>query len=222
MALLARHILLEFPTAVEITSARYETYAHIEQANWNNLVFRDARVDGLKTGHTDEAGYHIAATAVDHGMRLIAVVLGAPTLMRRTELAEGLFGEGFSQYALMPVPWQQVVPTTVAVYGGSAPDVSLETAAPVAVLLHRHAGEALSIAESITAKPFAPFARAQPVGMLTVALNGHPLVETPLLAADPVARASVFGRAWGYVRYTAGKMFHRAPTVFHGTYAPAQ
>ena len=57
MALLARHILLEFPDTVEITSAHYETYARIRQANWNNLVFRDPRVDGLKTGHTDEAGY---------------------------------------------------------------------------------------------------------------------------------------------------------------------
>ncbi len=222
VALLARHILLEFPEAVEITSARYETYARIQQANWNNLVFRDPRVDGLKTGHTDEAGYHIAATAVDHGMRLIAVVLGAPTLMRRTDLAEGLFAEGFSQYALMPVPWQQVVPTTVTVYGGTAPDVSLETAAPVAVLLHRNTREALSIAEAITARPFAPFARAQAMGTLTVALNGHPLVETPLLAAGPVERASLFGRAWGYVRYAAGHVFHRAPTVFHGTYAPAE
>ena len=130
-------------------------------------------------------------------MRLIAVVLGAPTLMRRTELAEGLFAEGFSDYALMPVPWQQVVPATVAVYGGTARAVSLETAAPVAVLLRRGTRAALSISEAITARPLAPFARAQAIGTLTVALDGHPLVETPLLAAAQVDRASLFGTRVG-------------------------
>jgi D-alanyl-D-alanine carboxypeptidase (penicillin-binding protein 5/6) len=222
VALLARLLLLEFPDAVEITRVKYETYARIRQANWNNLVFRDPRVDGLKTGHTDEAGFSIAATAVDQGMRLIAVVLGAPTLMRRTDLAEGLFADGFSQYSLKPVPWQQSVPASVAVYGGSAPAVALETAAPVSVLLRRNSRPTLSIAEAITARPFAPLARAQTLGTLTVDLNGHSLVKTPLLAADGVERASPLGQAWGYVQYAAGHVFHRGPMTYHGTYVPRE
>ena len=222
VALLSRQILVEFPDSVDITREHYETYARIRQANWNNLVFRDPRVDGLKTGHTDEAGFSIAATAADRGMRLVAVVVGAPTLQRRTELTEGLFGEGFSQYALVPVPWHQYVPASVAVYGGSAPSVGLETAAPVSVLLRRNTHPTLTIAEVIAAPPLAPLARAQTVGTLTVDLNGHRVAEAPLLAATPVERAPLLARAWGYVQHTAVRVFHRGPATFHGTYVPAE
>jgi D-alanyl-D-alanine carboxypeptidase (penicillin-binding protein 5/6) len=222
VALLARRILLEFPDVVRITGERYEAYGGIRQANWNNLVFRDPRVDGLKTGHTSEAGFSIAATAQQGGMRLLAVVMSAPTLRRRTDLAEGMFAQGFGRYALVSVPWQRVVPASLRVYGGTSADVSLETAAPIAVLLGRGSNPSLAVAETITARPFAPVARAQQVGVLTVSADGRALVTAPLIAAQPVGRAGLLGRLWGYVRYEAGLLLHRHPARSQGTYAPPQ
>jgi serine-type D-Ala-D-Ala carboxypeptidase (penicillin-binding protein 5/6) len=222
VALLARRILLDFPDVVQITGERYEAYGGIRQANWNNLVFRDPRVDGLKTGHTSEAGFSIAATAQQDGMRLLAVVMGAPTLRRRTDLAEGLLAQGFGRYALVSVPWQRVVPASLRVYGGTAGEVSLETPGPVAVLVGRGSRPSLAIAEAITVRPFAPVARAQQVGVLTVSADGRALVTTALLAAQPVGRAGLFGRLWGYVRYEMGVLFRRHPARTQGAYEPPQ
>lgn len=221
-ALLARTILLEDPGVVRLSSPREMTYAGIRQDNWNNLVFRrpvvhQAYVDGLKTGHTQEAGFSIVATAQDEGMRLIAVVMGAPTLQRRTALAEGLLRSGFLQYALTPVPWQKIVPATLRVYGGVASQLPLETAHPVVVVTDRHAHR-VEVSEQVTARPFAPFRRGEKVGQLTVSRDGHVITTTPLVAAAPVPRTGILGRVWGYLWYAAGRLLRRHPSSSRGTY----
>lgn len=220
VALLAREILLRYPDAVRFSSPRYETYAGIRQANWNNLVFRDPRVDGLKTGHTAEAGYSIAATAREGDLRLIAVVMGAPTLRHRTELAEGMLQTGFSHYALVPVRWQQVVPAELRIYGGTAGRLPLAAAHPVQLLTARDSHPVLELAEEITVRPVAPFHRGQRVGLLTVRRDGQVVATVPLLAAETVERAGLAGRMWGYLRYTIGRLLHRHRSSCTGTYTP--
>jgi D-alanyl-D-alanine carboxypeptidase (penicillin-binding protein 5/6) len=222
MALLARRILLDYPDVVRFSRPRAVTYAGIRQANWNNLVFRgpvvhQAHVDGLKTGHTREAGYSIVATAQDEGMRLIAVVMGAPTLQRRTALAEGLLRAGFVRYALTPVPWQTTVPAAIRIYGGATGRLRLETTHPVAVLTSRDAHLALDVSEEITVRPFAPFRRGEEVGRLSVSRDGRVISTTPLLAASAVERTGMLGRIWGYLRYAAGRLLRRHPAIFRGT-----
>lgn len=218
VALLARRVLLDFPVVVRFTRPRYEIYAGIRQANWNNLVFRDSRVDGLKTGHTAEAGYSIAATARRGEMRLVAVVMGAPTLRRRTELAEGMLEDGFSRYVLTPVPWQRIVPAALGVYGGTAGRLPLETAGPVRLLTTRDDRAVLEVAEAITVRPLAPFYRGQRVGLLTIRRDGQVVATAPLLAAQAVGRAGIVGRLWGLVRYAAGRLLRRHPSSWRGTY----
>jgi len=87
--------------------------------------------------------------------------------------------------------------------------------------VRRGARPSLQVSEAITARPFAPLAQAQPVGELTVSLDGRPLVAVPLLAARAVDRAGVVARVWGYMRYQAVRLFHRHPDVSHGVYAPS-
>ncbi len=222
IALLARMILLDNSDVVRLSSPREMTYAGIRQYNWNNLVFRgpvvhQARVDGLKTGHTQEAGFSIVATAQDEGMRLIAVVMGASTLQRRTALTEGLLRSGFAQYALAPVPWQKIVPATLRIYGGTAGQVPIEAAHPVAVLTAHDSRPVLEVSEEITAPPFAPVSRGEPVGRLTVSRDGHVISTTPLLAASAVPSAGVLSRMWGYLRYAAGRLLRRHPSFSRGT-----
>jgi serine-type D-Ala-D-Ala carboxypeptidase (penicillin-binding protein 5/6) len=220
MAILARQILLEFPDATQYSSPRYEEYGGIKQANWNNLVFRDPRVDGLKTGHTAESGYSIVATARQGDLRLIAVVLGSPTLRHRTDLAEGMFAAGFAHYAVVAVPWATVVPSSFRVYGGTAHNVPLQPAHAVTVLVPRGSRGDFEVTEHITAKPFAPIARGQEVGMLTLRRNGQVVESVPLLAARPVQRAGLLARLWGAITYAAAAVLHRHPVTTRGVYSP--
>lgn len=220
MAILARQILIEFPDATQYSSPRYMEYGGIKQANWNNLVFRDERVDGLKTGHTAESGYSIVATARKGDLRLIAVVLGSPTLRHRTDLAEGMFAAGFSHYAVVAVPWATVVPPTLRIYGGTAANVSLQPARPVTVLVPRGSRGDFEVTEHITVKPFAPIARGQEVGMLTVRRNGQVVESVPLLATRQVQRAGLLARLWGAIRYMAAAVLHRHPVTTRGFYSP--
>ena len=220
MAVLARHVLLEFPEATQYSSPRYETYAGIKQANWNNLIFRDSRVDGLKTGHTEESGYSIVATARDGDLRLVAVVLGAPSVPRRTALAEGMLAAGFAHYTVVSVPWQTVVPAVLRVYGGSVHAVAIASARPVTVLVPRGSRGDFEVTEQITARPFAPVARGQEVGTLTVRRNGRVVQSVPLLASAAVGRSGLFGRLWGAITYAAASLLHRHPVTSRGTYSP--
>lgn len=221
MAVLARQILVEFPEATRYSSPQYESYGGIRQANWNNLVFRDPRVDGLKTGHTEESGYSIVATARDGDLRLIAVVLGAPTVPRRTALAEGMLTTGFAHYTVVAVPWQTVVPASLRVYGGSLHAVPLQPARPVTVLVPRGSRGEFEVTEQITARPFAPVGRGQQVGTLTLRRNGQVVQSVPLLAASAVERTGLLGRLWGAISYAAASLLHRHPVTSRGTYSPS-
>jgi serine-type D-Ala-D-Ala carboxypeptidase (penicillin-binding protein 5/6) len=219
MAQLARRVLLEFPDATQYTSPRYETYAGIRQANWNNLVFRDPRVDGLKTGHTEVSGYSIVATAHDGSLRLIAVVLGAPTVPKRTALAEGMLAAGFAHYTVVAVPWQTVVPSSLRVYGARVHAVPIEPQHPVEVLMPRGERAAFDVTEQITIRPFAPVARGQQVGMLTVRRGGRVVQTVPLVAAAAADRTGWLGRMWGALTYAVSSLLHRHPVTSHGTYS---
>lgn len=219
MAMLARQILLEFPDATQYTSPRYEEYGGIKQANWNNLVFRDPHVDGLKTGHTAKSGYSIVATARQGDLRLIAVVLGSPTLRHRTDLAEGMFAAGFAHYSVVAVPWATVVPSSFRVYGGTAASVPVQPARPVTVLVPRGSRGDFEVTEHITAKPFAPILGGQEVGTLTVRRNGEVVETVPLLAARSVERGGLLARLWGAVRYMAATILHRHSVTSRGIYS---
>ncbi|HKX18532.1 MAG TPA: D-alanyl-D-alanine carboxypeptidase family protein [bacterium] len=220
MAVLARHVLLEFPEATQYSSPQYESYGGIRQANWNNLVFRDPRVDGLKTGHTEASGYSIVATARDGDLRLVVVVLGAASVPKRTALAEGMLAAGFAHYTVVAVPWQTVVPAALRVYGGSMHSVPLQTARSVTVLVPRGSRGQFEVTEEITARPFAPIARGQDVGTLTVRRNGQVVQTIPLVASAAVDRAGLVGRLWGVVSYAAASLMHRHPVTSRGTYSP--
>jgi serine-type D-Ala-D-Ala carboxypeptidase (penicillin-binding protein 5/6) len=220
MGVLARQILSSFPEATTYTSPRYETYAGIRQANWNNLVFRDPRVDGLKTGFTNESGFHIVATARQGMLRIVAVVMGAHKLQERTGVAEQLLNLGFARYVLVTVPWQQIVPSAVPVYAGSAGLLTLETPHAVEVLLPRDQRAPLTISEEVRVPPVAPFRKGQSVGTLTISTPTAVLATSQLVASSNVDRARMFARLWGMLRYKVGSVLHHRKTVWTGTFSP--
>jgi D-alanyl-D-alanine carboxypeptidase (penicillin-binding protein 5/6) len=222
MGLLARQILVTFPDAVAYTSPHYETYAGIRQANWNNLVFRDPRVDGLKTGFTNESGFHIVATARQGTLRFIAVVMGAHKLQERTGKTEQLLNQGFARYVLVAVPWRQIVPSAVTVYGGSTGQLTFETPRAVEVLLPRDERAPLTVSEEVSVAPVAPFRKGQSVGTLTIRTPKAVLATSPLVASSNVERARLFARLWGMLRYKIGGALHHRKAVWTGTFSPPQ
>jgi len=222
MGHLAREILVAFPDAVAYTSPRYVTYGGIRQANWNNLVFRDPRVDGLKTGFTDEAGFNIVATASQGPLRLVAVVMGAHTLQLRTASAEALFNMGFARYELVAVPWQRLVPSSIRVYGGRAARLRLETPRAIEVLVTRDDHSTLTVSEELRVRPIAPFQRGQQVATLTIRNATAVLATSPLLAAAPVDRSGILARLWSLLRYRIGGLLRHRQTTWTATFVPQQ
>ncbi|HKV44433.1 MAG TPA: D-alanyl-D-alanine carboxypeptidase family protein [bacterium] len=222
MGHLARQIVITFPDALTYTSPRYEVYGGIRQANWNNLVFRDARVDGMKTGFTDESGYHIVATAQQGGLRFIAVVMGAHTLMLRTGAVEKLLNLGFARYEKVSVPWQQFVPSAIRVYGGNAGRLSLAAPHALEVVLPREDRTPITVSEEISVRPIAPFRQGQQIGTLTVRTPSAILATSPVVAAATVGRAGIVGRLLGMMRYKVGGLLHRRQTTWTGTFTPPQ
>ncbi len=222
MGLLARQILTTFPDAAMYSGPQYETYGGIRQANWNNLVFRDPRVDGLKTGFTDEAGFHIVASAHQGPLRLIAVVMGAHKLQQRTGIAERLLNLGFARYVLVQVPWQQIVPSVLPLYGGTTGRLPIETPHTIEVLLPRDDHTPLTISEEMSVAPVAPVRKGQPVGTLTVRTSSAVLVTSPLVATTDVGRARMIPRLWAMLRYQVGGVLHHRQAVWTGTFTPPQ
>ena len=222
MGHLAREIVVAFPDAVVYSSPREETYGGIRQMNWNNLIFRDARVDGLKTGFTNESGYHIVASARQGTLRMIAVVMGAHKLQQRTGIAERLLNQGFSRYMLVDVPWKRIVPSAVRVYGGIAASLGLETPRAMRVLISKDDHAPLTISEEVTTAPIAPFHKGQPVGTLTISNSSAVLVTSPLVASTDIGRASLLARSWSMLRYRIGGLVRHRQAAWSGTFVPPQ
>ena len=195
MVALAHSLKKQHPEAVKYTSAKEFTFAKISQPNFNKLLLHDARVNGIKTGHVDEAGYHLVASASSNGMNLLSAVLGAPSEARRVTESEKLIDWAFRTFVSYRPDLKKSVPAAIPVHDGVAETVAIGPNGEAAFTLGR--GE-----ESKVTVQFEPSVRyldapVQPgtsVGDLTVLLNGQPQATIPIVAKAGVARAGFFGR----------------------------
>src|SRR5471030_2055784 len=172
LATLARHEIQDYPEFYKIDSVKSFTYNKITQPNRNRLLWLDPTVDGLKTGHTEGAGYCMIASAHRPNgageRRLIAVVLGTSSDSARTQESQKLLNWGFPSDVLVTVP--------------------KGVAAMMKPVLERK-------------DPLvAPLAEGSRVGVLKMMVDGKPLLELPVVALETVDQASIFGRAWDSMR----------------------
>jgi len=208
LSILATRLLRDFPEYMPyyaVKKYRYQGTPTANDTNRNMLLFRDPTVDGLKTGHTDAAGYCLVATAKRDfpnlaGRRVLAIVLGAASEQARANEAQKLLNWGFTAFeALKLFDGGQVV-AEPAVWKGSAPTVKLGQPQPIVLAVP--AGAAKGIRTQV-ARPdplVAPFARGQQVATLKILSGDEALREVPLVALEPVEQAGVFGRAWDAIR----------------------
>ena len=208
LGILAGRLMQDFPDYVSYYAIKKYRYPGTPAANENNrnlLLFRDPSVDGLKTGHTEAAGYCLIATAKREApgvgqRRLLSIVLGASSENARATESQKLLNWGYTAFdAIKLFDGNQAVVTPNA-WKGRNSQVQLGRFSPIVVAVP--AGSAGRIQTQV-ARPeplVAPLMRGQALGALKVTLDQKPLVEVPLLVLETVEQASFIGRAWDSVR----------------------
>ncbi len=196
LALLAQAIINDFPEYYSIYSEKYFTYNKIRQPNRNKLLWRDKSVDGLKTGHTDEAGYCLVASAKRDDMRLISVVMGTNSEEARAQETQKLLSYGFRYYETMDLYGANENLNTVKVWSGTKDELALGTIEPVSVTIPRGQSQALEVTLDLDKTIKAPVAVGDRFGTVNIMLNGEAVAQSPLVALEAVEPAGLFKRLW--------------------------
>lgn len=196
MAILARAIIDDESGYYELYAHKYLTWNGIRQANRNLLLWRDSSYDGLKTGHTEAAGYCMVTSAVRNGRRLISVVFGAPSERARAEASAKLMGYGFRFFDTQTYATAGQPLATPKVWLGSSASVNVGLAQDVVLTLpvnhQRHPRTQLKLNEPLKA----PLAEGGLVGELTLYDGDQLLGSQPLVALQAVPAGSWPGQCW--------------------------
>ena len=199
--LLAAALIRDFPKEyAQYYSQKEFRYNNITQPNRNRLLWLDPSVDGMKTGHTEAAGYCLIASSNRSGRRLISVLLGSTSESMRAQESQKLLNWGFQFFDSVKLhPANQSV-KTIEVWKGSGNEVKEGFKNDIIITVPKGEAEKLK-AELLTQQPLvAPIAQGQRVGTLRVSHDGKPIGEYPLVALEGVGVAGMFGRAWDTLR----------------------
>ena len=194
VAALARAIIAEFPDYYGWYSEREFTYNDIRQHNRNSLLWRDPSVDGMKTGHTEDAGYCLVTSADRSGMRLISVVMGMASAEARVDGSQALLNYGFRFYETHKLYAAGEEITTARVWKGDPETAALGLAEDLYITIPRGSYEALSASMELQTNLIAPLDGEATVGQVRVSLEGTDLLDAPLVALHPVEEGSFWTR----------------------------
>ena len=192
IALVTQAMIREFPQRYEMYSIREYTFNDIRQHNRNRLLWRDNSVDGVKTGHTDAAGYCLVASAKRDGMRLISVVMGTDSERSRIEESQSLLNYGFRFYETHRLYGAGDRLTRARVWFGTTKDVSLGLADDLFVTIPRRQYDALDARTELDPDLRAPLAKGEKVGEVVVELNGEVVTRQPLVALATVQEGGIW------------------------------
>ena len=197
MALLGATLWREFPEQYKIFAEKEFTYANHTQPNRNRLLWRDDRVDGIKTGHTEEAGYCLVSSAEEDQTRLISVVLGTATMNAREAQSQILLNYGFRNFTTVR-PAEQDIRREVEVFEGDENSVWLRPATPVWLTVPKGYETNVGFRLRYESPVKAPLKKAQHLGIIEAFVkeggNSKLLTSIPMQTANAVGRASWFGR----------------------------
>jgi D-alanyl-D-alanine carboxypeptidase (penicillin-binding protein 5/6) len=194
LAKLARRLIIDFPEYYPMFNERSFTWNGITQENRNTLLTRVPGGDGLKTGHTEEAGFGIVASAKRGNRRLIMVVNGLPSMKARSEEGERLLEWGFREFDNITLFKAGEVIEDVPVYLGTRPGVPLVGGRDVIVTVPRNWQETMQAKLHYKAPIPAPVLKGQELGRLEISGRGVPNLSLPLLAGADVEKRGMLGR----------------------------
>jgi D-alanyl-D-alanine carboxypeptidase (penicillin-binding protein 5/6) len=204
IAILAQRIIRDFPEYYHYDSEKSFKYNGIEQQNRNPLLQKNL-ADGLKTGHTEDAGYGLVASAERNGRRIILMVNGLDTMRARAEESERLLEWAFREFENVTLFTAGDVVEQAPVHLGAAPTVPLVGGRDLVVTMPRGWRNRAKVTVTYDAPVPAPVLRGTRLGMLSVSGQGVPELQVPLLAGADVARLALPGRALAVVtRFLTG------------------
>ena len=209
VAVIASHIIRDFPQYYPYYSIKEWTYNKIRQDNRNLLLRRDPTVDGMKTGFTDAAGYCLVASAArdypnlgaGNKRRLLSVVLGTASREARANESQKLLNWGYQAFDPVKLFDAGKAIATPEIWKGKERTAKLGSEAAVVIAVPRGEADKLKTSVERTEPLVAPLAKGQRVGTLKVTTAaGAPVAEVPLVVLEAVEQAGIFGRAWDAIR----------------------
>ena len=200
MALLARALIRDHPGIYAMHSIREFTYNDIKQTTRNRLLWKDASVDGIKTGHTESAGYCLVASAVRDGLRLISVVMGADGTGARTSATQALLNYSYRFYATRELFAAGEVVKNVKVWKGVKESIDLAVKDGIALTLPRSQFDELQTVMTSEEELVAPISAGQELGRLELLLDDTVVANSPLVAREAVAEGSIFVRLRDHIK----------------------
>lgn len=208
LAILVTNLITDFPQFYPLYSQKDFTYNGIKQGNRNLLLWKDNTVDGVKTGHTEAAGYCLIAsakrpqptTAGGGDRRLVSVVMGAASADARAQESLKLLNWGFQNFDAVRLYEANQAIATPRLWKGTEAQVKLGFQQPVYVTLPK--GQAGNVKSTLDRKDplVAPIQAGERVGTLKLVIDGKPLADLPVVSLDTVPQAGFFGRAWDSLR----------------------
>lgn len=211
LATLSTRLIAEFPQSYGLYAEREYTYNNIRQPNRNRLLFIDPSVDGLKTGHTEAAGYCLVASSrreqpgTGVQRRLLSVILGAGSEAARVTETQRLLNHGFQGFDAVRIFAKDQAAGSYPVWKGSTGQLRAGFDGEVSISVPRGQAGAIRAEIERTEPLVAPIAKGQRIGTLRVRLGDQTIAERPLLAMSAVEPSGWLGRAWDGVRMSLGR-----------------
>jgi D-alanyl-D-alanine carboxypeptidase (penicillin-binding protein 5/6) len=194
IAILSAALIRDFPEHYAWYSEKEYTYNEITQHNRNKLLWRDSSVDGLKTGHTEEAGYCLAASAKRGSMRLISVVLGTRSENARAQETQKLLNYGFRFFETHHLYKANAIVTNTKIWKGQTDNLSLGVAEDLVITIPRGQYDSLNAVTNVSQPVIAPIAAGTPLGEVEIHLGDELVAKHTLVALSDVPQGSWWRR----------------------------
>ncbi|SET63794.1 D-alanyl-D-alanine carboxypeptidase (penicillin-binding protein 5/6) [Marinobacter segnicrescens] len=208
LALLAAAIINDYPENYPLYAEKHFTYNNIRQPNRNSLLWRDPSVDGLKTGHTEEAGYCLVASAQRDDTRLIAVVMGTDSSEARAREVQKMLNYGFRYYETARLFDSGESLLESRVWGGKQDQMNLGLASDMVLTIPRGARDSLESVVEVDSVIKAPVSAGDELGTVTISFDGEVLAKRPLVAVEPVPEGGLFKRLLDAIKLFFHNLFN--------------
>ena len=207
LAKLTQALINNFPDHYATYKEKEFTFSGIRQLNRNKLLWRDDSVDGVKTGHTDSAGFCLISSAQRNDMRLIAVVAGSESENERLTASQRLLEYGFRFYATQKLVSQEIKVTTAKVWGGKTNEVALGSSKDIYLTLPRSEFKNIKANYQFNNNLQAPIEIGQMIGSIEFTSNDRVVLSAPLVAIETVEAKGFFGMLWSRLVYWITTLF---------------
>jgi D-alanyl-D-alanine carboxypeptidase (penicillin-binding protein 5/6) len=207
VAILSVALIAEFPDYYHWYSEKEYSFNSIRQHNRNNLLWRDPAVDGLKTGHTQAAGYCLASSAKRDGMRLVSVVLGSGSESSRVSESQSLLNYGFRFFETVQLYKAGQELAQGRVWKGEGEQVRLGISDELFVTIPRGRYDDLDAQVEMRPEMIAPITEGEEVGQISIRLGDKEIVARSLVSLETINEAGFFGRTWDGMSMWIGGLF---------------